>query len=162
MPCLQSHYSFWKKILDTENIQYNDGKVSINTERIDKELNVNGTILAKELILESDNWSDFVFENDYPLRSLKELRQFILKNGKLPEMPSAAEITKDGICMSQMQIRLLQKIEELTLYLIQQDQRIEQLLQENRQLLPVKWKTKINIQIRNFRDILSWEIFKWA
>ncbi|TAG00241.1 MAG: hypothetical protein EAZ44_09605 [Cytophagia bacterium] len=65
------------------------------------------------------NWADFVFEKNYKLKSLKEVEQFIIKNKHLPDVPSAQTIQKEGIDIAEMQKIQMQKIEELTLYLIE-------------------------------------------
>ena len=65
------------------------------------------------------NWSDFVFKKNYNLRSLYQVEKFINKNGHLPEIPSAQKIYKEGIDVAEMDAKLLTKIEELTLYLIE-------------------------------------------
>ena len=94
-------------------------------------LAVNGKIGAKEIIVEntSTTWPDYVFEKDYPLSSLEEVEQFIQTNKHLPEIPAATEVKETGINIGDMNAVLLKKIEELTLYLIDQNKRIN-LLQE--------------------------------
>ncbi|WP_136442096.1 hypothetical protein [Pacificoceanicola onchidii] len=67
------------------------------------------------------NVPDYVFESDYPLRSLDEVSAFIAENGHLPEIPSAADVNANGLDMTQMQLLLLKKIEELTLYTLEQE-----------------------------------------
>jgi hypothetical protein len=105
------------------------GRVGIGVEEPENALDVNGVIRAKEVKIETDwvDWADFVFSEDYPLRSLSEVNNFILQHKHLPEIPSAAEVKQnDGVNLGEMQTKLLQKIEELTLYLIRQEQRIEE------------------------------------
>nr|WP_319571739.1 hypothetical protein [uncultured Draconibacterium sp.] len=92
-------------------------------------LAVEGSIGAREIQVEANGWSDFVFEKEYELRSLEETEQFILKNKHLPEIPNEEAIEKEGINLGQMDAKLLQKIEELTLYLIEQN-KLNQRLQE--------------------------------
>ena len=82
-------------------------------------LAVNGNIHAKAIDIDMYNWSDFVFESDYNLRTLSEVESFIKKNGHLPDMPSTEEVNANGINIGEIQSKLLQKIEELTLYLIE-------------------------------------------
>jgi len=72
-------------------------------------------------------WYDHVFASEYKLCSLKELEQFIRENKHLPEIPSAQEVEKNGINLGEMQGKLLLKVEELTLYLIEQQKLIEEL-----------------------------------
>lgn len=81
-------------------------------------LKVNGKIRAKEVKVET-NWSDFVFAPDYKLMPLGELERSIQAQGHLPGIPSAQEVGRDGVAVGEMESRLLQKVEELTLYVIQ-------------------------------------------
>lgn len=76
------------------------------------------------------NGADFVFEEDYRLPPLPEVDAFIKMNKHLPEIPSAVESKNEGVNLGEMQTKLLQKIEELTLYLIQQDHTIRELKNE--------------------------------
>lgn len=78
-------------------------------------------------IAASNGWADYVFAKDYKLMSLKELDKFINTNGHLPEVPTTEEAIKNGIELKEMNILLLKKIEELTLYTIEQQKRIEAL-----------------------------------
>jgi Leucine-rich repeat (LRR) protein/PKD repeat protein len=84
-------------------------------------LSVDGKIRASEIIkvYPQGQWSDFVFEDKYRLRPLSEVEQFIKVNGHLPDIPSAKEVEKDGVELGSMDAKLLQKIEELTLYVIE-------------------------------------------
>ncbi|WP_423149760.1 hypothetical protein [Rubrolithibacter danxiaensis] len=84
-------------------------------------LAVNGRIRAKEIKVETANFPDYVFRNDYPLLSLSDLEKFIKANNHLPEVPSAAEAEKNGVDLGEMNKILLKKIEELTLHLIEQN-----------------------------------------
>ena len=78
-------------------------------------------------IAADNGWADYVFKKDYKLLPLKELDSFILNNGHLPEVPTTEEAITNGIELKEMNILLLKKIEELTLYIISQDKRIEKL-----------------------------------
>ena len=71
--------------------------------------------------------ADFVFDKAYKLRPLSEVGSYIQQNHHLPEIPSADDMKQNGVNMSELQIQLLQKVEELTLYIIQQEQRISEL-----------------------------------
>jgi len=82
---------------------------------------------VKVEIAASNGWADYVFEQDYPLMPLNELDQFIKTNGHLPEVPTTEEAIANGIELKEMNILLLKKIEELTLYTIEQQKRIEAL-----------------------------------
>lgn len=103
------------------------GKVAIGT--IDFSGNhlfrVDGSIGAREIKVEANGWSDFVFENNYLLPTLEEVEQHISENGHLPEIPNEAEVSENGINLGEMNAKLLQKIEELTLYLIEQNKQIQ-------------------------------------
>ncbi|MDO9187610.1 MAG: collagen-like protein [Bacteroidia bacterium] len=90
-------------------------------------LAVNGIIGAKELKIEinSSTWPDYVFEKKYSLLPLNELEQYIQKNKHLPNIPSAKNVKKEnGVLVGEMQTKLLQKVEELTLYIIEQNKKI--------------------------------------
>lgn len=82
-------------------------------------LAVEGIIGAREIKVTLDTWSDFVFNTDYKLRSLNEVEHFIKTNKHLPEIPSEKEVKEQGISLGEMNAKLLQKIEELTLYMIE-------------------------------------------
>ena len=84
------------------------------------------TIRAEEIIVETTG-ADFVFAEDYQLRPLSEVKAFIEENKHLPEIKSAQEMQENGVSVSELQIQLLQKIEELTLYILQQEKRIKAL-----------------------------------
>ncbi len=105
-----------------------DGKVGIGTTTTGiHKLAVEGSIGAREIKVQATGWSDFVFENNYNLPTLKEVENHISENGHLKDIPSAKEVEKDGFFLGQMDAKLLQKIEELTLYTIQQEKKIEKL-----------------------------------
>ena len=89
-------------------------------------LSVCGTVRAKEVTVET-GWCDFVFDPNYKLRSLSTLKNYINANHHLPEIPSAQEVEKNGVPLAQMTSKLLLKVEELTLYIIKQNEKIEQL-----------------------------------
>ena len=102
-------------------IDRNGGKVGIGTANPDEKLAVNGTIHAKEVRVDLNNWPDYVFESTYKLPTLEELEQQIKEKGHLPNIPSAEEVEKNGAQLGEMNKKLLEKIEELTLYTIQQE-----------------------------------------
>ena len=100
------------------------------TERFpsDYMLVVGGKILAEEVRIKLiKDWADHFFTTGYRLKTLPEVEHFIHTHHHLPEIPSAAEVEADGVSMGQMQAKLLLKIEELTLYLIEQNKTIETL-----------------------------------
>ena len=113
-----------------------NGKVGIATgEGVNPTytLDVNGKIRAKEIKVET-GWADFVFESNYELMSLTELDNFIKQFGHLPSIPSASEVEKNGISLGEMDAKLLQKIEELTLYVIELNDQLEILKEQNLRL----------------------------
>ncbi len=77
------------------------------------------------------NVPDYVFADDYELMSINELEQFIADNGHLPNVPNAEEVKKTGLNLTKMPLHILEKVEELTLYTIEQHSSIEQLQTEN-------------------------------
>jgi hypothetical protein len=101
------------------------GKTTQNAG-VNYKLDVNGSIRANEIKVNTSG-ADFVFEPTYKLRSLSEVETFIKVNKHLPEIAPAAEMKADGVSVSELQTKLLQKIEELTLYSIQQEATIQQL-----------------------------------
>ncbi|MEM7298696.1 MAG: hypothetical protein AAF391_10580, partial [Bacteroidota bacterium] len=110
-------------------------------------LAVNGTIGSKEVNVENTSaWPDFVFEKDYTLKSLEEVESHIAENGHLPDVPSKEEVAVNGINLGEMDATLLQKIEELTLYLIEQNKRLMEQNELNRaqQVEIETLKAKIN------------------
>ncbi|SHM95607.1 hypothetical protein [Flavobacterium chilense] len=109
------------------------GNVGIGTTNPDAKLAVNGTIHSKEVKVDLNVPApDYVFKNEYNLRSLQEVENFINKNSHLPEIPSAKEFEKNGIQLAEMNMALLKKIEELTLYVIEQNKRIDAIEKENK------------------------------
>jgi len=96
-----------------------DGQVGIGTITPTAKLAVNGNIRAKEIKVEAANWPDFVFAKSYQLPKLNETAGYIREKGHLPGIPSAAEVKMNGVDLGDMNAKLLQKIEELTLHLIE-------------------------------------------
>ena len=94
-------------------------------------LAVDGKIIAKEIKVEASPWADFVFEEEYDLKGLEELEKYITEENHLPDVPSANEVEENGINVGEMNAILLRKIEEMTLYIIQLNERIEHLQQKN-------------------------------
>jgi hypothetical protein len=104
------------------------GNVGIGTTSPDEKLTVNGTVHSTEVKVDlTVPGPDYVFESDYNLRSLSETEQYIQANKHLPEVPSAKEMEANGIQLGEMNMLLLKKIEELTLYQIELLKRIEKL-----------------------------------
>ena len=96
-----------------------EGNVGIGTPNPQAKLAVNGAARMREVVVTLDGWPDEVFEADYLLRPLSEVAGFIDAHGHLPDIPPAAEVVANGVAVGDMQARLLRKIEELTLYLIE-------------------------------------------
>ena len=127
---------------------YTFGKVGINTKTFPVEvgdvdvssysLYAKGGILTEEVrVALSSNWADFVFNKEYALEPLENVEKFILKNKHLKDVPNAAEVKKNGIELGEMNKILLQKIEELTLYLIDLNKKIEV---QNEEIIKLKTK----------------------
>ncbi len=110
------------------DINYSGGNVGIGTSSPDEALTVKGKIHAEEVRVDlSVPAPDYVFEKDYPLLALDDIRQFIATYGHLPNIPSANEMEEGGVELGTMEMKLLEKIEELTLYILQLEERIQQL-----------------------------------
>ena len=96
------------------------GKVGVKTEVI-----VEGS---------STTWPDYVFKKDYRLKSLNDVEKYINAHNHLPNIPSAKEVETNGLGLAEMQTKQMEKIEELTLYLIDLDKKVTALQQENNML----------------------------
>lgn len=110
----------------TEKMTISDsGNVGIGTSKTSNhKLAVEGSIGAREIQVEVGAWSDFVFDKDYSLRKLDDLERYIQTNNHLPDIPSEKEVQENGINLGESDAKLLQKIEELTLYTIQQQKQL--------------------------------------
>jgi len=131
--------SYYLKTLDQGNGQVSfivrgDGYVDIGTSTPQARLSVNGDVYAKKVKVTQSGWPDYVFHPAYRLRPLSEVEQFIQLHKHLPEVPSVSQVEKDGIDLGDNQSTLLKKIEELTLYLIAQNKRLEALEKQLQQL----------------------------
>ncbi|MEM1325989.1 MAG: hypothetical protein AAGI23_08555 [Bacteroidota bacterium] len=111
----------------------NNGKVTIgsiiNTPG-DYRLYVDRGILAERMkvaVKTTSDWADFVFEENYKLRSLQSIKAFINQNGHLPDVPSAEQMVENGLDVLEMNALLLRKVEELTLHMIELNERIKEL-----------------------------------
>lgn len=93
-----------------------------------------GKIFAKEVEVKTNVWADYVFNKDYQLLNLEEVEKHINKNGHLPNIPSAKEVIEKGINVAQMDAKLLEKIEELTLYSIEQNKQLKSQSEEINEL----------------------------
>jgi hypothetical protein len=135
----QTSHGFW--LHNNGNIRLGEYKLQMPTSKLEVEGNalVTGKIVAKSLdadvitaneVKVTAQPADFVFEEDYYLRPLEEVEIFISENKHLPEIPSGAQMMEEGVSVGEMKKLLLMKIEELTLYIINQEKRIKEL--ENR------------------------------
>lgn len=102
-----------------------NGSVGIGTTTPNEKLSVNGKIRAQEIKVETANWPDYVFDQNYKILGLNELEAYIKVNKHLPEMPSAKEAQINGVELGEMNKLLLKKIEELTLHLIEKDEQLK-------------------------------------
>jgi hypothetical protein len=117
----------------------NDGSMGIGlsagTQPANYKLAVGGDVIAERVVVKLQaNWPDYVFKTGYSLRPLSEVEAFVKTNNHLPDVPSEAEIKEKGIDVEQMNATLLKKVEELTLYLIEQQKEVKTLREEVRQL----------------------------
>ncbi len=96
-------------------------------------LTVGGKIICEELKVKlvSSGWPDYVFDKKYKLKSLPDVEKFIAKNNHLPNIPSAKEVEKNGIEVGDMQKKMMEKIEELTLYIIDLQKQVDTLKRKN-------------------------------
>ncbi|WP_299433199.1 hypothetical protein [uncultured Aquimarina sp.] len=106
------------------------GNVGIGTTTPTHKLEVNGLVRSKEVLCEATSWPDYVFEEEYDLKPLSVVENYIKENGHLSNIPSAREVAKEGVKLTAMNVKLLEKIEELTLYVIQMNKELETLKKE--------------------------------
>jgi hypothetical protein len=102
-----------------------NGDVEMGAPGISSKLTVNGKLTATKVKVSQNVWADFVFEPTYLLPSLYDLEAYVKKYKHLPEIPSAKEVQEQGLDLGGNQAKLLQKIEELTLYLIEQHKQLQ-------------------------------------
>jgi len=111
---------------------YLSGNVGIGTTNPEGyKLRVNGKINCTDVVVtaiargeDDDEWPDYVFAEDYNLRTLDEVASYIQENKRLPEIPSATEVAENGVNLLEINKLLLKKVEELTLYILQQDEKM--------------------------------------
>jgi hypothetical protein len=107
------------------------GPTFTNSTHTTAALTVGGDIIGKSLYVTNNNWSDFVFDKTYQLMPLSEVEKFYTANHHLPDVPTEKEIQQNGDNVGQTDAILLQKVEELTLYLVQQQKQIDELKKQN-------------------------------
>ncbi|WP_316815844.1 hypothetical protein [Pedobacter nyackensis] len=119
-------------------------------------LAVGGGIIAESVKVKPQvSWPDYVFEKDYPILPLNELEKFVLKNKHLPNVPNAAEVKKDGIDVGEMNAKLLQKIEELTLYIIDQQ---KGMMDQQKEIRDLRGKVNEMTKLSELVEKLSAEV----
>ena len=126
------------------------GYVGIGTTNPQSLLAVNGTITAKEINVTLTGWSDYVFEQDYKLKNLSEVESYIKENKHLPDVPSASNVIENGANLGDMNRILLQKVEEMTLYMIEMQKQLE-IQKQDKELLKDELD-KMKNQIELIRD----------
>lgn len=109
-----------------------NGNIGIGITNPTEKLSVNGNIKAKKIIATQTGWADYVFDKEYKLMNLKDLSNYIQQHKHLPEIPTTKQIEKEGVDVGTNQALLLKKIEELTLYIIEQQ---KQMNKQNEQML---------------------------
>jgi hypothetical protein len=118
-----------------ERMRINEyGNIGIGISNPQNKLDVNGTIHSQEVKVDMSGWSDFVFKKEYSLPTLEEVEKHIAEKGHLENIPSEEEVLKDGISLGEMNAKLLQKIEELTLYMIEMKKENENIKKENAEM----------------------------
>jgi hypothetical protein len=127
-------------------ILWSDGAVSIGYNRCSTtyaypylRLSVDGTIVAKQIFVSLEAWPDIVFSKDYSLMPLEKISNYISENHSLPGIPKENEIKQNGINLGEMNAKLFQKIEELTLYIIEIDRKNKE---QQKEIERIKLKLK--------------------
>lgn len=136
------------------SINPDGGNVGIGTRLPGERLSVNGNIRAKEIKVETTGWPDFVFHKNFTLPRLEQTEKYILANGHLEGIPSTVEVEVNGLSLGEMNKKLLQKVEEITLYLIAQNK--ELLKQQKLQALQSLQLSQQNVEIEKLKTLLGY------
>ncbi len=116
------------------------------------QLDNNGLLYAREVKVNLDSWPDYVFHKEYKLMPLNDVETFIAKNGHLPNVPKAETVETSGLNLGEMNKLLMEKVEELTLYLIQQQKLLEEqqkLMEEQHKLMEAQQKRIEALETKN-------------
>ncbi|MGN8072351.1 hypothetical protein [Mucilaginibacter sp. 22184] len=150
-----SDFRLWNASVDTAPLTVQAlGNVGIGTtDPRGYKLAVNGSMIATSVTVKlAANWPDYVFKKDYQLPSLQEVKAYIDQNQHLPEIPSEQQIAKDGLNLGEMNKLLMKKVEELTLYLIQQKEENAKVKETQEKLLKTQ-QTQIDLLIRTVASL---------
>jgi len=151
---LHVNKNIWSKIIRTSERIHIGSNASYDKANNYK-LSVEGKVIVEEVKVQlSNEWADFVFYDDYKLPTLKEVENYIVEKGHLKDIPSAKEVAEEGVFLGQMDAKLLQKIEELTLYTIAQEKEIRK-LEVNKSVKLKKLEKKITSQDQKIELLLK-------
>ncbi len=140
---------YWS--LNNQDVYYTDGNVGIGTSIPDSKLTVKGNIHSEEVKVDlSVPAPDYVFDTDYKLTPLETLQRYIKQNNHLPNIPSAKELEAHGVELGSMNMKLLEKIEEMTLYILEQQNQLDLQKSDNKTLK--SRLTKLETLIKNNKE----------
>jgi hypothetical protein len=138
---------------DASGNVFHAGNMGIGTQHPAYKLDVLGTIRAKEVLVNLDGGADFVFDKGYKLLPIEHVANYVQENKHLPDIPSANEMVKNGVSMGDMQVKLLQKVEELTLYAIQQNKKIVE--QGEKLLEQEKKNNELEMELKSLKEVVT-------
>ncbi|WP_057937328.1 hypothetical protein [Algoriphagus resistens] len=115
----------WRNYTNNLMVLGPTGNLGIGVSSPSQKLEVNGTIKTREVNVTTTGWADYVFKPEYKLMPLSEVEAFIQMNGHLPNVPTEAEVMENGVNLAEMNVKLLEKVEELTLYVIELEKKID-------------------------------------
>ena len=145
----------WARVVHSEGNQFINGNLGIGTTNPDAKLAVKGDIHAQEVKVDLNGAvaPDYVFKEGYDLKSLQEVQDYIKEHGHLPNIPSAQEMEANGIDLGQMDLKLLEKIEELILYTLEQERKI--LGQQRKLNIKDERITQIEERLQKIEELLN-------